>query len=249
MEKKNLTQTTYQQIKNRLINLYYPPGSYLGEREVADAFGVSRTPVREAFQRLHHEGWLLIGEGKKIQVRPVTMADVEEIFEIRFLVENFSFQLLLDKGEPRVIAGQADSILNLMSQTPDDQLAFTQLDLQFHSTVISCGGYERIYRFWATVHEEAVRLGFMAMQGSDRFSEVLKEHAAIVENLWNKNKEGVLTALNTHLNNTRSALISKLGSSRGHSPDSVILPLQIKTLPEKSQPKDQLKKKIKYMEH
>jgi len=71
LEKKNLTLQVYQGIKNCMINLDYPPGSFLKEREVAEKFGVSRTPVREAFQRLHHEGWLLIGEGKKIQVRPV----------------------------------------------------------------------------------------------------------------------------------------------------------------------------------
>ncbi|GAB6280840.1 MAG: GntR family transcriptional regulator [Thermovirga sp.] len=224
MERKNLTLKVYQNIKNKLINLEYPPGSFIREREIAETFGVSRTPVREAFQRLNQEGWLNIGEGKKIQVRPVTMSDIEEIFEIRLLVENFAFELLVDKGEPRVIAGQADSILNAMRQTSEDQLAFTRLDLQFHSTVISRSGYERIYRFWATVHEEAIRLGFMAMQGTDRFSEVLKEHAAIVEALWNKDKEGLLNALNIHLNNTRLAVTSKLGS--GNDSETVILPLQ-----------------------
>lgn len=222
LEKKNLTYMVYQKVKNKLINLEYPPGSFIRERDMADTFGVSRTPIREAFQRLHQEGWLNIGEGKKIQVRPVTMSDIEEVFEIRVLVENFSFQLLLDKGEPRVIAGRADSILNLMRQTSIDQLAFTQLDLQFHSTIVSCSRYERIYRFWSTVHEEAVRMGFMAMQGNDRFSEVLKEHAAIVEALWDKDKKAVLEALNIHLNNTRLAVTSKLGTK--NDPESVILP-------------------------
>ncbi|HOI82514.1 MAG TPA: GntR family transcriptional regulator [Synergistales bacterium] len=229
MAKENLTLKVYQGLKEKLINLQYPPGSFIREREVAESFGISRTPVREAFQRLHHEGWLLIGEGKKIQVRPVTTSDIEEIFEIRFLVENYAFRWLLDNGEPRVIAGQADSILNAMGQNPSDQLEFTKLDLQFHSTVIGCSGYGRIYRFWATIHEEAIRLGFMAMQGSDRFSEVLKEHSSIVERLWNKDKEGVLKALNIHLDNTRSALVSKLKCE--NSKNKVILPLKLGGLP------------------
>jgi len=223
LEKKNLTLQVYQGIKNCMINLDYPPGSFLKEREVAEKFGVSRTPVREAFQRLHHEGWLLIGEGKKIQVRPVTMSDLEEIFKVRFLVENFAFQWLLDNGEPRVIAGKADSILDAMRENPNDHLGFTKLDLQFHSTIIKCSNYERIFRFWTTVHEEAVRLGFMAMQGSARFYEVLDEHAAIVDALWNKDKGKVLKALNVHLDNTLSALTKELGSE--HPPETIISPL------------------------
>ncbi|MDD4029309.1 MAG: hypothetical protein PHX86_06350 [Caldisericia bacterium] len=76
---------------------------------------------------------------------------------------------------------------------------------------MKCSGYERIYRFWITVHEEAIRMGFMAMQVRNWFSEVLKEYDAIVENLWNKDKEGVLEALNIHLTNTQLTLVSKLG--------------------------------------
>lgn len=51
----------------------------------------------------------------------------------------------------------------------------------------------------------------MAMQVRNWFSEVLKEYDAIVENLWNKDKEGVLEALNIHLTNTQLTLVSKLG--------------------------------------
>lgn len=223
MGRENLTLKVYRDIKKRLISLQYPPGSYIQEREVAETFGVSKTPVREAFLRLNHEGWLKIGNRTKIQVRPVTMLDVEEIFEIRNLVEPFSFEWLLKNGEPRAIAGQADSILNAMEQTPDDKLAFTQLDIEFHSTVISCNGYERIKRFWTTVHEEAIRLGFMAMQGNYRFSEVLKEHAAIVEALWDKDEERTLFELRNHLMNTKKALIASLESHC--SPETDIISL------------------------
>lgn len=221
MTKENLNLKVYRDIKKRLISLQYPPGSYIQEREVAETFGVSKTPVREAFLRLSHEGWLNIGNRKKIQVRPVAMLDIEEIFEIRNLVEPFSFKWVLQNGEPRAIAGQTDSILNSMMQTPDDKFSFTQLDLQFHSIVISCSGYERINRFWTTVHEEAVRLGFMAMHGSYRFSEVLKEHTAIVEALWNKDEKAVLEAVDTHLRNTKIALMSRLGVQPSQETDII----------------------------
>ncbi len=220
---KSLTLKVYQSIKNQLISLKHPPGSNIRERDIADTLGVSRTPVREAFQRLAHEGWLNIGEGKKIQVKPVSMADIEEIFKIRELVELFSYQWLMQFGEPRIVAGKADSILDMMAHCQDDHLGFTLLDLQFHSSVIKSSGYERINRFWTTVQEEVVRLGFMAMQGSDRYLEVLKEHAAIVDALWEKDSQVVMKAISTHLANSRSALIAKLGSHC--APHTAIPPL------------------------
>lgn len=222
MEEKNLSVQVYESIKSLLIGLRFPPGSYLKERELAEILGVSRTPVREALQRLDHEGWITVGEGKKIQVRQVTMADINEIFHIRDLIEHFSLSWLMDCGQPRVVAGMADACLSSMTNL-DDHLAFTRMDLQFHSMVIKSMGYERVERFWKTVHEEVIRLGYMAMQDPDRVARVLEEHAAIVEAMWNRDKDAALSALSRHLHNTKVALLDKLG--RSDDPDEAILPL------------------------
>ena len=222
MEEKNLSVQVYESIKMLLIGLRFPPGSYLKERELAEILGVSRTPVREALQRLDHEGWITVGEGKKIQVRQVTMADVNEIFHIRDLVEHFSLSWLMDCGQPRMVAGMADACLSSMTNL-EDHLAFTRMDLQFHSIVIKSMGYERIERFWKTIHEEVIRLGYMAMQDPDRVARVLEEHAAIVEALWDRDKDAALDALSRHLHNTKTALLEKLG--RSDDPDEAILPL------------------------
>lgn len=222
MEEKNLSVQVYESIKTLLIGLRFPPGSYLKERELAEILGVSRTPVREALQRLDHEGWITVGEGKKILVRQVTMADINEIFHIRDLIEHFSLSWLMDCGQPRVVAGMADACLSSMTNL-EDQLSFTRMDLQFHSIVIKSMGYERIERFWKTIHEEVVRLGYMAVQGPDRVARVIEEHSAIVEAMWNKDKSAALSALDRHLRNTKAALLEKLGEP--NDPDKVILPL------------------------
>lgn len=205
-----------------LIGLRFPPGSYLKERELADILGVSRTPVREALQRLDHEGWVVVGEGKKIQVRQVTMADINEIFHIRDLIEHFSLSWLMDCGQPRVVAGMADACLSSMTNL-EDHLAFTRMDLQFHSIVIKSMKYERIERFWKTIHEEVIRLGYMAVQGPNRVARVIEEHGAIVEALWNRDKDAALDALDRHLHNTKAALLEKFGKT--DDLDEAIFPL------------------------
>lgn len=222
MEERNLSVQVYENIKMLLIGLRFPPGSYLKERELANILGVSRTPIREALQRLDHEGWIVVGEGKKIQVRQVTMADINEIFNIRGLIEHFSLSWLMDCGQPRVVAGLADACLSSMTNM-EDHLAFTRMDLQFHSIVIKSMKYKRIERFWKTIHEEVIRLGYMAVQGPDRVAQVIEEHSAIVDALWNRDKSAALDALERHLHNTKNALLEKFGKTG--DPGEAILPL------------------------
>jgi DNA-binding GntR family transcriptional regulator len=182
VEDKPLSLQVYEAIKKDIVSLKYPPGSYLRERELAENLGVSRTPVREAIQRLSQEFWIISGDGKKMQVRPVTAADVREIIQIRNIIEFSAIDWLVSEGEPRVVAGQLDSILNEMKKTTE-QYVFTSLDLSSHSLIIKSMQNERLIRFWATIQEEVVRMGLMALRGEYRFKEVIQEHEILVNAL------------------------------------------------------------------
>ena len=123
VDERPLSQQVYETIKKDIVSLKYPPGSFLKERELAESLGVSRTPVREAIQRLSQELWVISGDGKKMQVRPITLADVHEIIQIRNIVEYSAIDWVINYGEPRVIAGQLDSILTEMKKVKELALA------------------------------------------------------------------------------------------------------------------------------
>lgn len=209
MDEKPLSLQVYEAIKKDIVSLKYLPGSYLRERELAENLGVSRTPVREAIQRLSQEFWVISGDGKKMQVRPITLTDVHEIIQIRKIVEYSAIDWLVDNGEPRVVAGQLDSILNEMKKT-NEQYLFTSLDLSSHSLIIRSMGNERLFRFWATVQEEVLRMGLMSLRGEYRFGEVINEHEALVNALWNKDPEDVRRTMKNHLENSFASLLAHL---------------------------------------
>lgn len=209
MEDKPLSLQVYEAIKKDIVSLKYPPGSYLRERELAESLGVSRTPVREAIQRLSQEFWIISGDGKKMQVRPVTAADVREIIQIRNIIEFSAIDWLVNEGEPRVVAGQLDSILNEMKKTTE-QYVFTNLDLSSHSLIIKSMQNERIMRFWATIQEEVVRMGLMALRGEYRFKEVINEHEILVNALWKKDAHEVKTSMKNHLEKSFASLLAHL---------------------------------------
>lgn len=209
MDEKPLSLQVYEAIKKGIVSLKYPPGSYLKERELSESLGVSRTPVREAIQRLSQEFWIISGDGKKMQVRPVTAADIREIIQIRNIIEFSAIDWLVSQGEPRVVAGQLDSILNEMKKTTE-QYVFTSLDLSSHSLIIKSMQNERLIRFWATIQEEVVRMGLMALRGEYRFKEVIQEHEILVNALWKKDPEEVKASMKNHLEKSFASLLAHL---------------------------------------
>lgn len=209
MNEKPLSLQVYETIKKDIISLKYPPGSFLKERELAHSLGVSRTPIREAIQRLSHEFWVISGDGKKMQVRPVTNTDVHEIIQIRNIIEYSAIDWLINNGEPRVVAGQLDSILNEMKKE-GERYIFTSLDLSSHSLIIKSMKNERMMRFWATIQEEVLRMGLMALRGESRSAEVIHEHEILVNALWSKDEREVREAIKMHLDNSFSSLLAHL---------------------------------------
>ena len=211
MEEKFLSAQVYDKIKEGIISLKYPPGSVLKERELSESLGVSRTPVREAIQRLSQESWLVPGEGKRMQVRPVTVADVHEIIQIRNIIEYAAIRELVENGEPRVIAGQLDAILNEM-KSATEVYEFTVLDLQVHHVLVESMKNLRLLRFWSTVQEEVMRMGLMVMRDGDRWQQVITEHELFVESLWHKNITEINSSMKNHLENSYESLLDNFDS-------------------------------------
>lgn len=212
MSEKLLSTQVYDKIKKDVISLQYAPGSILKERELAQLMGVSRTPIREAIQRLLQETWLVQGEGKKLLVRPVTIEDIHEIIQIRNMVESTAVSWITKSGEQRVLAGHLDAIIDEM-KCADSQYAFTTLDIKFHSSCVECMKNDRLCRFWYTVQEEVLRMGLMALKGKDRFKEVILEHERLVEALWSKDTAKIIDAMSVHLKNSYASLLSRIDIS------------------------------------
>lgn len=73
----------YRQLKQAIIARSFPPGELVNERSLAQRLSMSRTPVREALQMLGAEGWVTVLPWKGVIIRPVTLEDIDEVFQLR----------------------------------------------------------------------------------------------------------------------------------------------------------------------
>ena len=77
----------YRILKERILMCDYPPGSSLNEGRLAEQLEVSKTPIREALAMLVHEGFVEVLPRQGYRVTDLTIADVQEIFNLRLLLE------------------------------------------------------------------------------------------------------------------------------------------------------------------
>src|ERR671917_2912601 len=92
------TEAAYVFTKQRVLDATFAGGDLLTEGEVADALGISRTPVREAFLRLEGEGLLRLYPKRGALVVPVSAQEVDAVMETRALVERFAIEKAIARG-------------------------------------------------------------------------------------------------------------------------------------------------------
>lgn len=117
------------------------PGDRLVERELADRFGVSRVPVREAIRALLAEGFVTFETPRRAVVRTLTRADVTELFELREALEVYATGLAAERATRDDLA-HLEELLDLAARaTRDDEAeAITDVNTRFHDRLLAMAG-------------------------------------------------------------------------------------------------------------
>ncbi len=108
-------QDIYVTVKQRIIDNTYTPGTVLSEGKLAEEFGVSRTPVREALRRLQQDRWVVTLPKVGVQISQISTRELRDSFEVRKLLEVFALRKAMTSGTPeewddlRRLAGICDA--------------------------------------------------------------------------------------------------------------------------------------------
>ncbi|MFJ8080473.1 GntR family transcriptional regulator [Streptomyces sp. NPDC096205] len=117
------------------------PGDRLVERELAERFGVSRVPVREAIRALVAEGFVHFETPRRTVVRRLTPADVKELFELREALEVYAAGLAAIRATPDDLAELAELLDRAATATrADDAETITDVNTRFHDRILATAG-------------------------------------------------------------------------------------------------------------
>jgi DNA-binding GntR family transcriptional regulator len=180
---RGLVEQAYREIRRRILDNVYAPGYRGLEREFADDLEISRTPVREALQRLQAEGLVEVIPRHGARILPVSPEDMREIYQMLIALEPMAAEIVARKGlsrealQPLIEASKAMNVA-LRDNNLD---AWARADDRFHRYLIECTGnklmLDTIQRFWDRAH----RARMVTMRLRPKPTNSTREHIAIVE--------------------------------------------------------------------
>jgi DNA-binding GntR family transcriptional regulator len=194
-------ERAYQHLKQRILSRDYAGGSLLTEGEVADAVGVSRTPVREAMLRLSAEGLLRLYPKRGALVVSVGADEVRDILEARELLETHAVELVLDVADDTLVEELADLLAEMRRfAAARDVPGFIQSDRDFHRAMVAAGGNDILTKLYDTLRDRQLLMGAVLMRGSPgRISSAVEEHAAILAAVKAGDRTALRAAVMHHL--------------------------------------------------
>ncbi|MFR9779861.1 GntR family transcriptional regulator [Micromonospora sp. MS34] len=200
-------QRAYQHLKRAILEQVYPGGLLVSEGEIAEATGVSRTPVREALLRLEAEGLVKLYPKRGALIRPVSAREIADVIEARRLVELHA----AERVWPRRAELRADLARRLdemrRAHTTGDVTALMAADRAFHATVVEAAGNEILAELYHRLRDRQIRMGEAGFRLSPGWAEaVLAEHAAQLAALDGDDPQLLLDAVATHIDNAATVL-------------------------------------------
>jgi len=207
-ENRPIREIAYEQLKYAIITGQIPAGSRIVETAYADKLHISRTPLREALQKLERDGLVEYVLHRGVIVRAFTISDIEEIFAIR----NAMMMLLLPSVVENATEEDIDRLQKIVDEMQDavdhdDMEKTAQLNREFHGGLEKLSDKRRIMRVIDSQEEYIMRFSAVSIAALERRRVVNQEHYQMVEMLRNKDLEGLIELNKRHLEESKNACL------------------------------------------
>jgi DNA-binding GntR family transcriptional regulator len=205
-----MKEQAYAEIKRRILDGTFPPGSFVAERRLAAGLGMSKTPVRVALERMEAEGFVTISPQQGIIIRDLTVHAIADHYEIRSALETYVLRTVAGRLTPE----QRDQLqANLKAQEAsrdaNDVLRAVALDAEFHTLFCEFLGNQEILRVMGQLREKIQRVITKVFQVNvRRLTNSYEEHRAIVDAVIRGDAALAVRLIEEHLEYGKQALLS-----------------------------------------
>ncbi|MFE6102253.1 GntR family transcriptional regulator [Streptomyces laurentii] len=190
----------YAHVKQAVLDRRYEGGTLLTEGELAQAVGVSRTPVREALLKLEMEGLLKLYPKKGALVLAVSAQEIADVVETRLLVEEFAVRRAVPA--PPALINRLEELLEEQKRRAEvgDLGEVSVTDRCFHAEIVRHAGNQILARLYDQLRDRQLRMGVAVMQAHpDRVAQNIAEHDEILERIKAGDAEGAAQCVRRHL--------------------------------------------------
>jgi len=178
---QGLPDRIYSALKHRILTCSLAPGLRLMEKELSLELGVSRTPLREALNRLALENLVILTPYRGYAVTPVQVEDIRNLSELRLIVESEASALAAERATPEEVAQL--SLLAPLDYRPGDRATYVQYlraNSTFHQALVRCTHNERLVSVAASVLDQIRRPLYLGLDAGLESELATAEHNELV---------------------------------------------------------------------
>lgn len=186
---QTLREKILETIRDAILMGTMKPGERVSEPDLAERFGISRTPIREAFRQLESEGYLEVIPRKGAVVASLSERDVEEFYAIKIILEGFAAKMAADNLTVKDIE-RLEAINERLRQIAGegDVKKFFRLHNEFHDLFIKAAGNEKLSELIHQVVMKFKRLRLASLAQPGRMEVSVEEHRNMIAAF--KNRDG-----------------------------------------------------------
>ena len=187
---QTLREKILETIRDAILRGVMKPGERVSEPELADRFGISRTPIREAFRQLESEGYLQVIPRKGAVVATLSERDIEEFYAIKSILEGYAARMaaenLSDKDIERLEV--INSKLQEIAEEGDIK-NFFKVHNEFHELFIRASGNDKLLALINQLVLKFNRLRLASLSQPGRMQISVQEHKKIIKAFRDHNGE------------------------------------------------------------
>lgn len=207
-EKRTIADQVAELIRNRILAGQLRGGQPIRQEHLAAELGVSRIPLREALKQLAAEGFVTLASHKGAVVAELSVAEVEELFDLRLRLETW----LLSRAIPAMTEAQLEALDAILAEQrrPDVLPRWGELNWRLHEVMYQAAARPITLKLLKNIHDKIdryLRLEVTMRAGRDRG---LAEHEALVAACRARDVAGGLALLERHIKETERGLVVAL---------------------------------------
>jgi DNA-binding GntR family transcriptional regulator len=203
----NLTELAYQSVKRHLFDGKLAEGSKLTEEWLSTQLGISKSPVREALNRLETEGLISIESRRGAYARKFSLKEVKDLYELREVLEVHAVGIV--EITPELLADLAASVAHTEQHlTEHNVMGHVEEDVRFHNLIAAATGNEELRRTLENIHQKSLicrSKTYYLSSGTATWS-----HTKILRGLEDRDPAAAREAMREHIRYVRESLLKFL---------------------------------------
>ncbi len=210
---QTLVDVAYIAIKKDIAERSLVPGQKVIIRELSEKYGISETPIKQALNRLITEGLVEGIPRKGVKVRAIKWKDIEELLDIRLMIETYSISHIIDtfhsSGDMKQkLRNNITKHMGLIENgtTINDYFDNYNLDQEFHKLFVKCMKNTKMLEIYNSLGTHTYAYHVYGKQEKQEMIAGVKEHEVMYNALLSKNEEELKNAIELHIFNAKAKL-------------------------------------------